>query len=288
MAETSLRVVINQDSKLVLDVTVHGTSVLVGSGGHCDVRLGPDLLALEQLRLSLEDRRVWAEALARTPAVLLEGRAFSSGVVGPSDTLGVGRLTIQVVAWQEEALPSSGHKRFVPLALLLLALSGVAIVGGLSRQVTTSLALPEPPRSPFSEGLVPPGCPESGAAAATVAGSELWREAIDHRERSPFYPKDGLDAVRTFESAAACFAGSGDDRSAEESRTQATQLRARLDKSFHVHHVRLSHAINQRDFATAQVEVAILRGFLAGREHPYNTWLDNLERWLRVTQGKGH
>jgi hypothetical protein len=288
MAETGLRVVITQDQRVVSDVTVHGSQVLVGSGGHCDVRLGPDLLAVEQLRLSVEDRQVWAVTLARTPGVVLDGRPFSSGVVSAHAALGVGRLVIRVVAWHEEVVPSTGHKRFIPLVLLLAALSGLAVVGGLSRQVVARAALPEPPKSPFVEGAPAPSCPELTRAAAAVAGGDLWREAVDHRERSPFYPKDGIDAVRSFEAAAACFESAGSAGSAEESRVQATLLRRRLDKSFHVHHVRLSHSINQRDFATSKVEVAILRGFLTGREHPYRTWLDNLERWLEVTQGKGH
>lgn len=288
MAESGLRVVITQEQRVLLDVTVHGTSVLVGSGGHCDVRLGPDLLAAEQLRLSVEERQVWAEALARAPAVLLDGRPFSSGVVRPSDALGVGRLMIQVVAWHEEVVPSSGHQRFIPLVLLLALLATLAVVGSLSQQPTVQGALPQPPASPFAEGAAPSACPEATAAAASVAGGELWRDAVDHRERSPFYPQDGLDAVRSFETAAACFESAGSKDSAEESRVQATLLHAQLDKSFHVHHVRLSHSLNQRDFETSKVEAAILRGFLSKREHPYAVWLDNLDRWLTITQGKGH
>lgn len=288
MAENGLRVLITQEQRAVADVMVHASSVLVGSGGHCDVRLGPDLLALEQLRLSVEDRQVWAVALARSPAVLLGGRPFSSGSVGPSDALSIGRLLIQVVAWHEEVAESSGHKRFVPLVLLLTALTALAVVGALSRRAPSQAALPEPPASPFVAGTPPPSCPEVTRAAAGVAGGDLWREAVDHRERSPFYPRDGLDAVRAFDAAAACFDGAGNRAFAEEARVQATALRAQLDKSFHVHHVRLTHSINQRDFETSRVEVSILRGFLAGREHPYAAWLDNMDRWLQVTQGKGN
>jgi hypothetical protein len=288
MAESGLRVVVTQEQRTLADVSVHGTSVLVGSGGHCDVRLGPDLLALEQLRLSIEDRQVWCVALARSPAALLGGRPFSSGVVTASDVLGVGRLTIQVVAWHEEVAPSAGHKRFVPLLLLLVAMAGLAIFSALSQRGASASSLPEPPKSAFAEGGPPPTCPEVTAAAATVAGGDSWREAIDHRERSPFHPKDGLDAVRAFEIASACFDSAGDQPSGEEARVQAATLRAQLDKSFHVHHVRLSHSINQRDFETSKVEVAILKGFLIGRDHPYSAWLDNMERWLQVTQGQGH
>lgn len=288
MAESGLRVVITQEQRTLADVTVHGTSVLVGSGGHCDVRLGPDQLALEQLRLSIEDRQVWAVVLARSPAAQLGGRPFSSGIVTPSDVLNVGRLTIQVVAWHEEVAQSSGHKRFVPLVVLLAVLAVLAVASGIAPRMSAQGALPEPPKSPFVEGAKPPECPEVTVAAAGVAGGDLWREAVDHRERSPFYPKDGLDAVRAFETAGACFERAGNRTFADEARVQATMLRAQLDKSFHVHHVRLSHSINQRDFATSRVEVAILKGFLIGRDHPYGTWLDNMERWLQVTQGQGH
>jgi hypothetical protein len=52
-----------------------------------------------------------------------------------------------------------------------------------------------------------------------------------------------------------------------------------------VHRVRLDHSIAQKDFSLSKVEVSVLKSFLAGREHPYATWLDNMERWLEVTQG---
>ncbi len=285
MVESGLRVVITQEQRTIADVTVHGTSVLVGSGGHCDVRLGPDLLALEQLRLSVEDRQVWAVALSRSPAALLGGRPFSSGIVTASDVLDIGRLTLRVGAWHEEVAQSSGHRRFVPLVLLFVALAGLAIYSGFAPRAGARAPLPEPPETPFADAARP-ACPEVTVAAAGVAGGDLWREAADHRERWPFHPKDGLDAVRAFETAAACFDRAENAAFAEEARVQATTLRAQLDKSFHVHHVRLSHSINQADFATSRVEVAVLKSFLIGRDHPYAAWLDNLERWLQVNQGQ--
>ncbi|HYP88978.1 MAG TPA: FHA domain-containing protein, partial [Polyangiaceae bacterium] len=175
MAEAGLRVIITQDERVEHDVTVHGSQVLIGSGGHCDVRLGPDLLAPEQIRLSCEERQVWVTTLARSPAVLLDGRPFSSGAVGANDALGVGRLVIRVVAWQEEVVTSSGHKRWIPLVLLLTALSALAVVGGLSRKVAARSALPEPPGSPFADDSTAPSCPEVTTAAADVAGGDLWR-----------------------------------------------------------------------------------------------------------------
>lgn len=285
MAETGLRVVITQDQQVVADVTVNGPHLLIGSGGHCDVRLGPDLLAIEQVRLAVEDGQVWATALARTPSVFLDGRPFSSGPVTPSDALSVGRLFIQVVAWQEQVQKNPGHKRFIPLALLLVVLAALAVMGGVSRKPASAGALPEPPKSPFAENEAAPVCPESNAASALVAAGDLWREGVDARERSPFSPRNGLEAVRLFNTAGSCFDTAGKRDSGDEARTQASMLRTALEKSFHVHHVRLSHAITQQDFSLCQGEVAVLKGFMTGRDHPYMTWLDNLERWLEVTQG---
>ena len=287
MPEKSLRVVITQDQRLLSDVTVHGSQVLVGSGGHCDVRLGPDQLAVEQLRLSFEDGQLFVRALTRLPVVTLRGLPFSSGVITSEDVLGVGHLLIRVIAWQEEAAPRSGHKRLIPVALLAVALVAVALFGQLSQEPDRALHLPEPPASPFTnaEAAPRPPCPELAPASARVAAEELWREAIDHRERAPFSPKNGLEAVRIWSVAGSCFAAAGDKRWADEALTQAGLLRGQLEKSFHVHHVRLSRSIPQKDFALSKVEVAILKGFMAGREHPYATWLDDMDRWLEVTQG---
>ncbi len=288
MAEHSIRVLISRDQQVVSDVEVHGTTLLIGSGGHCDVRLGPDLLAIEQVRLTIEEGQVWAETLARTPAVTLLGRPFLSGFVTPTDALSIGPLFVQMASSQGPVLVSkSGHKRFIALAGLLAVLATLAVSAALARTQAGGGFWRAPPQSPFAESAEkgPPPCPERAAASATVAAGDLWREAIDHRERSPFSPQNGLEAVRLFDTAASCFAAGGDKDSSDEARTQGSMLRAQLEKSFHVHRVRLEHSITQQDYRLAKGEVSILKSFLAGREHPYAVWLDNLERWLEVTQG---
>jgi hypothetical protein len=289
MAEQGLRVLITRDQLVVADVEVHASSLLIGSGGHCDVRLGPDVLALEQIRLRIEEGQVWAETIARTPAVTLGGRPFSSGVVTPADALSVGPLFIQVASWQEQVEKTSGHKRLLPLVAVLAVLAFLAVSAAVTRNVVKASRLPEPPTSPFveSDAKTPASCPEQASASAGVAAGDMWREALDQRERSPFSPKNGLEAVRIFNAAASCYDVAGNNEAAEEARTQATMLRQQLEKSFHVHRVRLDHSIAQKDFALSRVEVSILKSFLAGREHPYVTWLDNMQRWLEVTQGKG-
>jgi len=287
MAEQGLRVLITRDQEVVADVEVIGASVLIGSGGHCDVRLGPDLLAIEQIRLRLDDGQVWGEALSRLPPVTLGGRAFSSGVVTQTDALSVGPLFVQVASWQEQVVQKTGHKRFIPLLALLVLLTFASVSAAISRKVVKASHLPDPPASPFAESdaKAQVSCPEQVPASATVAAGDMWREALDQRERSPFSPRNGMDAVRTFNVAASCFDVAGNHDAAEEARTQASLLRAGLERSFHVHRVRLDHSISQKDFALSKVEVAILKSFLAGREHPYLTWLDDMERWLEVTQG---
>jgi hypothetical protein len=287
VAEHGLRVLITHDQQVVSDVEVHATSLVIGSGGHCDVRLGPDLFAIEQLRLSIDEGQVWAEALAMRPQVTLGGRPFSSGSVTPSDALSVGPLFIQVAAWHEQVAKKGGHKRFIVVGLLLAALAFVALSAAVSRKATVVNRLPEAPASPFAEADVKsmPACPERAQASAVVAAGDMWREAIDSRERSPFSPKNGLEAVRMFNTSASCFEVAGDKDSADEAHTQASMLRAQLEKSFHVHRVRLDHSISQKDFLLSRVEVNILKSFLAGRDHPYAVWLDNMDRWLEVTQG---
>jgi hypothetical protein len=288
MAEYGLRVLITRDGNVLSDVQVQGTSVLIGSGGHCDVRLGPDLLALEHVRLRIEEGQVWAETLSRSPAVMMGGAPFSSGFVTPHDALAVGPLFIQMAAWHEQVKKKSGHKRFIPLVLLLAVLASFAVSAAVAKKGAKQAKLPEPPTSPFidAEGKAHFSCPEQASASAGVAAADLWREAMDHRERSPFSPRNGLEAVRLMNTAAACY-DVGDNRDAgEEARTQATQLRSQLEKSFHVHRVRLDHSIATKDFSLSKVEVAILKSFMAGQDHPYAVWLDNMERWLEVTQGK--
>lgn len=288
MAEYGLRVLITRDGNVLSDVQVHGASLLIGSGGHCDVRLGPDLLAVEHVRLRADGGQVWAETLSRSPAVLLGGVAFSSGFVTPHDALAVGPLFIQVAAWHEQVKKQRSHKGLTLLAMLLVVLGGVALSAAVAKTAGKTSKLPEPPASPFveAEGKTQASCPEQASASAGVAAADLWREAMDHRERSPFSPSNGLEAVKLMHTSAACFDASGNGEAAEEARTQASLLRAQLEKSFHVHRVRLDHSITQKDFSLSKVEVAILKSFLAGRDHPYTVWLDNMERWLEVTQGK--
>jgi len=106
------------------------------------------------------------------------------------------------------------------------------------------------------------------------------------RERRPFHVQDGVAAVPLFETVSACFRVANDATSAQNASSAAAQLRAKIDEDYRAHQVRLEHALNVNDLATAQKEVSVLRAFTEGKSGPYVQWLSNLDRKLQQKVGR--
>ncbi len=285
MNET-LRIFVTEQDRQLVDVEINASQVLIGSDAHCDVRLGPDVVAPEQMRVIVYQGELYLEQLARGQQLTVGGVPFHRGKLGPDDEIRLGTLRIVVrrLVPLEDLNAKKGPSKIVlgGIGLVFLLLVVVAIGAGGKRKLDDT---PAPPGSPFDalagDSVV---CPESQPGASAAAADELLLDADTRRERSPFYPKDGVKAVQLYRVAYACLNISQNREEALSAEKEARRLQERVEKDFHVHHVRLDRALTLDEIDQAYSEVRILKGYLTGQEGPYLAWLDDLERRLGVSR----
>ncbi|HKU39843.1 MAG TPA: FHA domain-containing protein, partial [Polyangiales bacterium] len=138
----------------------------VGSASHCDVRLGPDEAAPEQLSISAEPRGLYISALTATPLVLFRGAPLTHVSIDSSAVLELGslRLGVQLVAGQ--ARPDR-QRELLKNARLLAMLLGTLLLGySILNEPEAPSALARPIAPPALFAQLAPTCRESERAAA--------------------------------------------------------------------------------------------------------------------------
>jgi hypothetical protein len=276
--ERALEVVVRQGERLLLKVVVDSGSALIGSGGHCDVRLPPDHVAVEQLFLEIQPGGLFAEARARVPQVLVDGVPFQRGRVLPDRDFKVGPITIHAEL-TEAKVQKKTEQRVRPRVLVLAGLV-VPIAAFMAFAPQDAEADTDFKQAPPLFDPAPAACTEPTDAAASSAVEAWLRDAEGRHERAPFSAEDGVAAVKLYRSAAACLAKLNRNEEAVELRDGADGLARRLERDFHVHRVRLSRALGEDDVEAARHEVALLRGYLVRGQSDYALWLDYLDRKL--------
>jgi hypothetical protein len=58
-----------------------------------------------------------------------------------------------------------------------------------------------------------------------------------------------------------------------------------MNDDFRLRRVRLEHALNTQDYASAQKEVRVLLQFVEGKQGEWVQWLQNLDRKLKLKLG---
>jgi hypothetical protein len=268
-----------------------GARALVGSGAHCEVRLGREEAAVEQLLIEERRGAVYAEVRSLERPTLLNGAAFSEGRLLPESVLTVGRVELRVRLAQAD-LDAPGRKppRRARSSFIHL-LGAIAIPFGLYVVLKPS---PEPARLPRSmerpslfAALGAVECRERTEREARALGDDELTLADGKRERSPFRPEDGVAAVRHYLHAASCLRIGNEPEVARAAAQQAEELRRTLESDFHVHHVRLERALATSEYDRALTEVRILLSFTSGQGGEYSSWLAMLDRHIQLKYAGG-
>ena len=283
--DKSLKVTVTELGGRTIQVVVDSGSALIGSGGHCDIRLGQEQVAIEQLFFDIQPGGLFAEARANQPQVTVDGVPFQRGRVLEERSFRVGKLEIRA-----ELVEAEGRRRKKEDGVrpgLLLAAAAVVGIG------TFSILAHRGGGGDTDYKTAPPlfesraaSCPDL-SSNATSAVVETWlRDAAGRHERSPFSPQDGVAAVGLYRKAASCLEKLDRNNEAVELTVEADSLANRLEKDFHVHRVRLSRALGDDDIPAARHEVALLRGYLVQRGSEFAAWLDYLDRRLGLQSKK--
>ncbi len=282
--DKALKIIVSQAGGRTIEVVVDAGSALIGSGGHCDIRLGPEDVAVEQLYFENQPGGLFAEVRANFPHVLVDRVPFQRGRVLDGRVFKIGKLEIQAQLVESQQKRRKSEERVRPGLLVLAALVlGLGVYAITARHGSTEGSDYQDAPPLFDATAV--DCPYTSPGGAEDAVQTWLRDAAGRHERAPFSPQDGVEAVGLYRHAESCLKQLGRAQEAEQVSTGADSLATRLEKDFHVHRVRLSRALATGDTAAAQHEVSLLRGYLAKRGTVFAGWLDYLDRRLGL-QGK--
>jgi hypothetical protein len=266
--------------KLVVD----SLTAKVGSGAHCEVRLPADEAAVEQLQLWLRADGVYGEARALDPASSLGGAAFVRGRLWPESVLHIGRVELRVARIEPHRTAAARTGLARGSSRLIYALGGVGIplgilcAGPALRDTPTDWNIA--PQTLWAADAPVRCAPETGSELALA--ESLRASAESYRERAPFSPRDGVQAVELFSRAAACYDLAALAPRAEQAHADAARLKLELERQFHVHQVRLERALTTRQYDQAKRETRILRSFADRRGGAFFDWLATLDRQIDV------
>jgi hypothetical protein len=269
-------------------VNIESERVLIGSGGHCEIRLPLDQAAVEHVLIELGPAGVFARALNFQPSPTINNVPFMQAPLPQEAILGVNQTQIAVAVADSAGLGGQAQQKKKgsnPLALIGLALI-LPAAGYLFLMPDEgggqNLGKKEAP--PLWAGPVT-ACPVGGPQALARA-RERMGIADAKRERRPFHVVDGVQAVPLFEEAAACYRAGADGASAAVADEAARVMRIDLNEDYRTQQVRLEHALGVEDWTLAQRQVRILQQFTLGKTGDYVTWLSNLDRKIKLKIGE--
>jgi hypothetical protein len=288
LTECALRLELHRGGKVEV-LEVQADRALVGSGAHCDVRLLPDEAAVEQLIVEARDDEIFVKVCSFDPPCLLNGAPFLESRLSPDALIELGQvaLSVRLTALKESDRPSQRSGSTTSPAVQALGVIG--LVFGfyfvLNRQPPGESALSSVVDPPPLFAKSVQECPQSESDAARSLAEEALRDAENKRERSPFYPRDGLLAVPLYERAAACFERAGERGEASAARASAVLLQKRLSDEQHVRQVRIERFITQEKYDALRHEVLVAAELVKDKSDPYAAWLSALARETEMRSG---
>lgn len=224
---------------------------------------------------------------ARTPA-LVNGQRLDNGLVAWGSEVNLGPLWFKVVdapsprASGSIPAPGAAPPGKVSLSTILVSASLVAFAGWL-------FLTPEDDGIPGMTSVAPPplfaappSCPEKDPAAAAPRAQEAADAALAKSQRYPFAAQDGVGAVELYNLAAACFTTAGKDGDADQARQAGAALEERIQEDYRTHRLKLERAIQYKRTRQALIETQKLLDLVRHLDHPYTTWLRNMERHLQL------
>jgi hypothetical protein len=268
---------------------VEGERVLIGHGAHCDIRLPLDQAASEHVAVEVIGGTVRVETKAYDPPATLNGMPFTNVPLPPDVPLRIGTTWVYIalgnVAFDGgPVLQQKKGEKTSPVMKLL----GVVVLGAGAYMMLNGDddAVPQAPTQvPELFATAPTTCPQSPDQALMFA-QERNDMAEGKRERSPFAPKDGVEAVELYELSAVCFRQAGDTERAADATEAAGQLRTAITQDFRARRVRLEHLMEVGDYQLAKNDVSSLGSLTQGKAGTWVSWLQATNRIVKQRTAK--
>lgn len=261
---------------------LEGERITVGRSPAATVPI-PDAQFLdpEHLMLAPRGEGCWvAVAQGASTPVLVRGDAFQHGIVAWNTELSIGNLKLRIA----DSLPKEKKAGDKPVSapVLIAFFVIIPLVGWmlLSDPNTGIDATPAaPPPDMFEEAV---SCASSGGSARHHADRDA-EAAIAKSERYPFAAQDGVQAVKLYRRAQACYTAVGASTEAAQMGREGDLMARRIDEDYTTHRLRLERSLEQGRLADAVIETRALIELLRHREgDAYLAWLRQLERQLQL------
>ncbi len=218
------------------------------------------------------------ELTPRADGVLVQSRPGARVVVRYE-----GRAVTEMrVPWGDEVFVQGARLTFVldassadRVRALVIGVGALAVVVasffGLSALRSQSQsAYADPPELGESR----PACPDTDAQAAETRARDAESLGLAKRERYPFDPADGPEALTLLREAAVCFGSAGRTQDATRAAASATEWEERLGSDYTSLHTRLRVALDRKQSGEALGAAKELDRLLSrSAEHPYRVWL---------------
>ena len=260
--------------------TAQAPRIVIGSGAHCDVRLAPDQAAFEHVAIEDHPAGPIMRGLASLPPVILGGAPLLAHPLGPSTTFRIGATHIEItraVAAHEAQSTTLSPAMMAKLAVVALLLVAVFAASRLNNEAPAAL----PPAMPDLFAKAAPACPRTDPAEARVIADDNRALAEGARERSPFDPREARSAVRSYETAAACYRAAHVPEAADEASNGAKRMRDETTLDFRARRIRLERVLLVGDYEVASQDVAVLRALTDGQQGEYTRWLASVSRDIK-------
>ena len=276
--ELGLKFHVRAASGAVETMIVDTDRALVGTAAHCEVRLPLGDAAREHVTVIATPNGVQVSCCPGVAPPLMGGVPFIAGPWPVGAPLSIGPTAILV----EMIDLAPAHKKRSPLWALTPVPLLVAITVFLATRAAPA-ASPPIPAAPVLLDAPVAECPAPPSPTLAAFAAERARVGFSKRERSPFSPADGIEAVALLETASACYRSAAMPDAEHDTMAASKGLRARLDEEYHVRRVRVEHAYKVGDAAAAKRELQVLLPMMNGRRGAYYDWLSTLDRYATAS-----
>lgn len=261
---------------------VEGEQITVGRSATAGIAL-PDARDLEAEHLLIAPRGdgCWvAVAQGAKIGAKVGGQPFQHGMVAWGAEIEIGNLRIRLTDKPPQD-QKKGGQQVSPVVMIGAVVAVLVVLWSLSGDTGTSLETEAPEAYVLFQD--PIACPVSGALAQHRADEDA-SAALARSERYPFDPSDGVESVRLYRTAQACYASLSMAPAAADMEREANYMQNRIEEDYRTHRVRLERALQHETYDDALLEARSILALVreVGGEHPYVVWLTRLERQLAL------
>jgi len=261
---------------------LEGERVTVGRSPAAGIPI-PDARELEPEHLMIAPRAdgCWvAVAQDARGEVRVRGESFRHGILAWGTELEVGGLKLKITdELPKEKKDPDAKQVSSPVMLAFLVI--VPLVGWIllsDPDVGLDLTPAAPPPVLFDEEVT---CPSSGSARHRA--DQDAEAAIAKAERYPFSAQDGVQSVRHYRRARACYRAAGAEHEAQIMDNEGRAMEQRIDEDYVTHRLRLERALEQSRMPDALLETQALIELLRHKEgNAYLGWLRQLSRQIQL------